>query len=114
MTRLRLGVVPEAYTLVRVAFDERTPRRVTALVLALVAYLLVPVDLIPDVALGVGWLDDLALGVAVHRLVLGRVPETVVAEHRAAAREHAFAAGAVALGALLAVGVLAAWSLGFV
>ncbi|MFC5971106.1 YkvA family protein [Halomarina salina] len=117
MSRLRLGVLPEAYTLVRVAFDERTPRRATALVLALVAYLLVPLDVLPDVVLGVGWLDDLTLGVVVHRLVLRSVPPDVVADHRAVARENAVTAGAVLLVAVVAaltVTLLAAWRLGVV
>jgi uncharacterized membrane protein YkvA (DUF1232 family) len=114
MSRLRLGVLPEAYTLVRVAFDERTPRRATALVLGLVAYLLVPVDVLPDLALGVGWLDDLALGLVVRQAVLGSVPEDVVADHRAVARENAAVVGGVFLLALVAVVALAALGLGLV
>lgn len=117
MTRFRLGVLPEAYTLVRVAFDERTPRRVTALVLALVAYLLVPLDVLPDVVLGVGWLDDLTLGLLVHRVALQWVPDDVVADHRATARENAVIAGGVLLVTVVAVvvvTVVTAWRMGLV
>jgi uncharacterized membrane protein YkvA (DUF1232 family) len=112
MTRSRLRVLPEAYTLVRLAFDGRTPRRARVLVAAFLAYLLVPTDLLPDVVLGLGLLDDLAVGLAVRRLVLGAVPGAVLDDHRRAARERTALVGGVALLAVLVAGVTLWWALG--
>ncbi|MFC6836883.1 YkvA family protein [Halomarina ordinaria] len=97
MLRRLTTVVVEAYVLVRVALDRRTPNRVAALVALAAAYLVVPVDLLPDAIPLLGWGDDLLFGVLVQRGVGHVVPDAVVEEHREAARDRVWlAAGLVA------------------
>jgi len=61
--------------------DERVPWAAKALVLALAAYLVMPLDIIPDFIPVLGQLDDLLI-VAVGLWLLGRlIPPQVVAEH---------------------------------
>lgn len=97
------------------ARHPRTPWYAKALALAVAAYALSPIDLIPDFIPVVGYLDDLLivpLGIlAVTRLV----PGEVLAECRAAAEvaesRPRSLAGAVAIVALwlAAAGLLAWW-----
>lgn len=47
-----------------------------------VAYLLLPIDLVPDLIPGLGQLDDLALFWLALQYFLGACPPEVVAEHR--------------------------------
>ncbi len=71
------------------ARDPRTPWPVRLLALAVAAYALSPIDLIPDFIPVLGLLDDLVLlplGVA---LVVRWVPAEVMAEAKAKARETA-------------------------
>jgi len=64
--------------------DRRLRRRHRALLLAGVAYLLAPVDLIPGVIPVLGQLDDLAVALFSLRAVLRRIPAPIAAEHLAA------------------------------
>ena len=69
--------------------DPRVPLHAKLLVALVVAYALSPIDLIPDFVPVLGYLDDLVLiplGVAA---AIRMVPPDVLAEHRAAAAEHA-------------------------
>lgn len=97
MKRLLTTASTEIYTLVRVAFDRRTPRRVTAVVILTAVYVLVPIDLFSDVIPVVGWSDDLFLSVIARHGVYRFVPESVVEEHRTAARSHMLVAVVVTL-----------------
>ncbi len=70
---------------VRLLGDSRVPWAPKLLLACAVAYLLSPVDLVPELAfwlLGVG--DDLVLLWLALRYVLTRTPEPVLAEHLAA------------------------------
>lgn len=53
---------------------ERAPLRVRIILLLAVAYLLSPIDVIPDFIPGVGQLDDVLLVVLVTRYVRKHVP----------------------------------------
>lgn len=58
--------------LLRLMVDRRVRRLDRGLVLGVIAYILMPLDLIPDVLGVLGWTDDLfLLGLALRRLVLG-------------------------------------------
>ena len=46
------------------------------------AYLLMPLDLIPDFALGIGQLDDLTVIVVMARVFVEMVPDAIVKKHR--------------------------------
>jgi uncharacterized membrane protein YkvA (DUF1232 family) len=75
--------------IVRASRDPRTPRIARWLSLAVAAYAVSPIDLIPDYVPVIGLLDDLIilpLGIA---LVLTIIPREVLAEHRHAAAEEA-------------------------
>jgi uncharacterized membrane protein YkvA (DUF1232 family) len=63
----------------------RTPWYAKLLLLAIVAYALSPIDLIPDFVPVIGLLDDIVLLPLAIALVLRLIPETVIAECRARA-----------------------------
>lgn len=66
--RALAGVVPDSVVLVRrLLVDERVPRIDRLLLAALVAYLMMPLDLVPDVIPVAGQLDDVLLVVLVLR-----------------------------------------------
>lgn len=78
------GMVPFAEDLVAAyycALDSSTPIRVRGMLLAAIAYFILPADLIPDVILGLGFADDMALLTA----VVGMVASHITPTHRAAA-----------------------------
>jgi uncharacterized membrane protein YkvA (DUF1232 family) len=63
------------------ALDPATPIRVRGMLLAALAYFILPADLVPDIILGLGFADDMALLSA----VVGMVASHVTPTHRAAA-----------------------------
>jgi len=63
--------------------DRRVPLRVKAVLPALVLYLAMPLDLIPDVIPVVGYLDDLLVVVLAGSLLLRGIPREVLEEHLA-------------------------------
>jgi len=78
------GLVPFVDDLVAAyycALDPATPMRVRGMLLAALAYFILPVDLIPDMIAGLGFADDAALLTAVVGLVAAHITPT----HRAAA-----------------------------
>jgi uncharacterized membrane protein YkvA (DUF1232 family) len=66
--------------------DRRTPWYVKAFALAIAAYALSPIDLIPDFVPVLGYLDELILLPLAIRLAVRMVPAEVMTEHRATAR----------------------------
>jgi uncharacterized membrane protein YkvA (DUF1232 family) len=78
------GMVPFAEDLVAAyycALDPATPLRVRGMLLAALAYFILPADIIPDMIAGLGFADDMALLTAVVGLVASHITPT----HRAAA-----------------------------
>ena len=77
-----LAFLPDVVSLLRdVAKDTRVPRRVKVEAFLAAAYLVLPIDVIPDFLPGIGQLDDLAvLAWALRRLLLG-AGEGVLREH---------------------------------
>ena len=63
------------------ALDPATPIRVRGMLLASLAYFILPTDFIPDILGGLGFADDMALFSAVIGLVSSHITPT----HRAAA-----------------------------
>jgi uncharacterized membrane protein YkvA (DUF1232 family) len=75
----------DAHALYLAARDPRVPWYAKAVAIAVAAYALSPIDLIPDFIPVVGYLDDLIivpLGIA---LVVRMIPPLIMAEHRATA-----------------------------
>ena len=95
------------------ARDPRTPWYARAFALAVAAYALSPIDLIPDFIPVLGYLDELVLLPPAILLAIRLVPPELMAEHRAAAAaaqerpvSRAGAALVVALWALAATALV--------
>lgn len=65
------------------ALDEKTPTRVRMTLMAALAYFVLPFDIIPDMLVGIGFTDD----VAVLMAALTAVRTHITPAHRIAARE---------------------------
>ena len=68
----------------RLLFDARVPVFPKLIILAAIVYIVSPVDLIPDVILGLGQLDDVGVAFLAIRLFIEMCPLSIVEEHRAA------------------------------
>ena len=75
----------DVHALYLAARDPRTPWYAKALALAIAAYALSPIDLIPDFIPVLGYLDEAILLPLAIALAVRLVPADVMAEHRAAA-----------------------------
>lgn len=102
--RLKLDVM----TVYFAARDARTPWQVRALALAVAAYALSPIDLIPDFIPILGYVDDLILVPLGIYLILRWTPSLVVEQ----CREKAGACLARPRSLLAAVCIVGVWLLG--
>lgn len=64
------------------ALDPKTPPRVRGILLAALAYFILPLDFIPDFLLSIGFGDDIAVLMAAFSAVRGNITDA----HRIAAR----------------------------
>jgi uncharacterized membrane protein YkvA (DUF1232 family) len=64
------------------ALDPATPHKVRAVLLAALAYFILPLDAVPDIVAGIGFSDDIAVLVAAISMVRAHITP----EHREAAR----------------------------
>ena len=64
------------------AFDSNTPFRTKAMLLAALAYFVMPIDVVPDFILGLGFTDDMTVLLTAFGLIRSNVTE----EHREKAR----------------------------
>jgi uncharacterized membrane protein YkvA (DUF1232 family) len=65
------------------AFDRNTPMRAKAILIAALGYFVLPADAIPDVVIGLGFTDDIAVLTAAITAVRAHITPA----HRQAARE---------------------------
>jgi uncharacterized membrane protein YkvA (DUF1232 family) len=65
------------------AFDAKTPLKVKGTLIAALAYFILPLDVIPDVILGLGFTDDLAVLVTAMTLIKSHITQ----DHRDRARD---------------------------
>lgn len=65
------------------ALDDKTPTRVRGVLLAALAYFVLPLDTIPDFLVGFGFTDDMAVLTAAMTAIRGHITPA----HRKAARE---------------------------
>jgi uncharacterized membrane protein YkvA (DUF1232 family) len=80
--RALAGFIPDCLVLThRLLRDPRVPRRRKLLLLALIAYLASPLDLVPDFIPVAGQLDDAILVALVLRAVLRSGGDALVREH---------------------------------
>jgi uncharacterized membrane protein YkvA (DUF1232 family) len=110
------GVIKrDVHALYLAARDPRTPWYAKAFALAIAAYALSPIDLIPDFIPVLGYLDDAILLPMAIWLAVRMVPPDVMTEHRAAAAKAGSRpvsrGGAAIIAALwvLAAGALLWW-----
>ena len=57
----RIPFAEDVLTAFYCAFDPVTPLKVKGILLAALAYFIMPIDVIPDVLLGLGFTDDMAV-----------------------------------------------------
>jgi uncharacterized membrane protein YkvA (DUF1232 family) len=80
--RALAGFIPDCVLLVkRLLGDPRVPRRRKLLLVLLIAYLALPIDLVPDFIPVAGQLDDAILVALVLRMVLRSGGEALLREH---------------------------------
>jgi uncharacterized membrane protein YkvA (DUF1232 family) len=65
------------------AFDPATPLKVKGILLAALAYFIMPIDVIPDVLLGLGFTDDMAVLYTAISMIRSHMTQT----HRDKAKE---------------------------
>ncbi|HEX3327674.1 MAG TPA: YkvA family protein [Actinomycetota bacterium] len=65
----------------RLTRDPRVPPRSKAILMVLGAYVVSPVDLIPDFIPGLGQLDDVVIAAFALDQILNRIPDHIVREH---------------------------------
>ncbi len=65
----------------RLTRDPRVPARSKATLMLLGAYVMSPVDLIPDFIPGLGQLDDIIIAAFALDSILNRIPDHIVREH---------------------------------
>ncbi len=81
ITRLVTEFSNIAKLLTRLIRDPRVPPRNKVLAGGIAAYLVLPVDFIPDWIPGIGQLDDMVMLALAVDLLVNNVPDEVVAEH---------------------------------
>ena len=64
------------------AFDRATPLHVRGMLIAALAYFILPIDAVPDMVAGLGFTDDAAVLAATLKLVASNITEA----HRESAR----------------------------
>lgn len=94
--------------------DPRVPWYAKALAVAIAAYALSPIDLIPDFIPVLGYLDDVILLPLAILLAIRLIPPAIMAEHRAHAAEAgqrpvSRVAAFIIAGTWIAGAVLAGW-----
>lgn len=77
-----LFLLPDFFVLVtRLAVDKRVPAKQKLLVTGVIAYLIMPFDLIPDFIPVIGYVDDLVLAVLGLNLILNEVDPKVLRDN---------------------------------
>ena len=77
-----LLVLPRMVKLIwRLTRDRRVPARSKATLMLLGAYVMSPVDLVPDFIPGLGQLDDIVIAAFALDSILNRIPDHIVREH---------------------------------
>jgi uncharacterized membrane protein YkvA (DUF1232 family) len=73
---------------IRALFDKRTPWIPKVIGLIIIAYIIMPFDLIPDNIPVIGWLDDAGLAALGLFIISKLVPKNVLEEYRDARPEN--------------------------
>lgn len=111
LRRLAASLKAETVALYLAAQDRRTPWYAKWLVIAIVAYALSPIDLIPDFIPIIGLLDDLILLPMAISIAMRLIPEDVLREARV--RASTFQLSDTRAGRVAAVVIVAVWVVAF-
>jgi uncharacterized membrane protein YkvA (DUF1232 family) len=77
-----LFLLPDFFILVcRLAMDERVPTKKKVIAGAIVTYLILPIDLIPDFIPVIGHIDDLVLAVLGLNLILNDIDQQILIDN---------------------------------
>ncbi len=77
-----LFLLPDLFILVcRLAVDKRVPGRQKLIVSGIIAYLIMPLDIIPDFIPVIGYVDDLVFAVIGLNLILNETDEKVLRDN---------------------------------
>lgn len=77
-----LLLLPDLFVLLcRLTMDKRVPAGAKAAFIAAIAYVISPIDLVPDMIPVIGFADDLAVVLLALNRFLDAIPEEVVREH---------------------------------
>lgn len=114
LTEWARGAKRDVHALYLASRDPRVPWYVKALAVAVAAYALSPIDLIPDFIPVIGYLDDAILVPLGILLVVRLIPPAIMAEHRAAAaaaqeRPTSRAAAIVIVGVWVGAAAICGW-----
>ena len=82
VANLLSDVLRNARLILRLLFDNRVPGWMKAIPVMALLYALSPLDLLPDVFVGPGQLDDIALLLVALKVFLELCPDDVVDQHR--------------------------------
>ena len=102
------NVKRDVHALYLAARDPRVPWYAKAVALAVAAYALSPLDLIPDFVPVLGYLDDIIIVPLGILLAIRLIPPQIMAEHRAAASAAAPSTSRIAAAAIVGIWILAA------
>jgi uncharacterized membrane protein YkvA (DUF1232 family) len=80
----RVPFIDQAIAAFYAANDPGTPARVKGIILAALAYFILPIDVLPDLLAGIGFTDD----ATVLFLALNAIAPYIRAEHRERARTY--------------------------
>lgn len=86
---IRFGLVSEARTLWRLMWHKSVPTGAKATVLAAVAYVFMPLDVLPDLVPLLGWADDLTVLTGLVYLAYRMVPTDIMDEVRGRKKVYA-------------------------
>ena len=81
-----MTVVPRL--IFRLMLDGRVPLRVKLMIPAILAYLVLPFDIIPDIVPVLGYIDDLVVVIVSLVLFLGMVPKGLLSEYTRGSRKR--------------------------
>jgi len=77
-----LFLLPDFFVLItRLAMDKRVPAQKKVLAGAIVAYVMMPFDIIPDFFFGIGYVDDLVLIVLGLNMILNEIDKQVLIDN---------------------------------
>ena len=86
---VRLGLVNEARTLWRLMWHKSVPASAKVTVALAVAYVFMPLDVLPDLVPILGWADDLTVLTGLIYLAYRFVPENLMDELRGRKKVYA-------------------------